>query len=707
MKINFFYKLRSALPILIIFLFYFPIFIMLILGFNKNILINKFHFGFIGFSQLFINQPFLESIYVTIVIGIISSIFTVIFAFFICISVSNSWKRIKNPTLKVLKIPLLNTDICNAILATFLFIFVNIKFGLITFISAHIILTLPYAIFIIYPQTLTIKNEYLDSAKDLGANWFIIIKKVYYPILFKILIIAFFICFAISIDDFIFSFFNSGSFQNVSQIIYTTKYIKPYIYSFGTIMLIIIMLIFGLYLLVNKIIKIKKSSQLIENNYLGKKIRNNQENISFKTENINKKLFSIILRKNVRVIILCSTIIILVFSLLYLFLIESTSLKIYLFNGYVSGKSINDFSDKTKIKTTLSNYSTNEEFFAKTKYTNFDIGMLSDYAINNKINNLEYLTQDDKNEFLRYYNLYSNTHISSYIDIFKDNKYSAQLYNLYSNYKINQNSIFDYFFPYACGDIKFLFNNNNLQNINSKPYLKIYNDSLQGKNIVLFDDPRDLLYLGIMIGINSGNHDIKIVDNKPTFSKQNLLIAKNYLSKMLKNKNTVLQTDTTPIGFNDGKIDDAFTNGYDYAEWFSNVKNTGEYSFYNTTGYQDSKNINNINVTSNIWDDGFVLNKKMSNSKKKKAIQFIAFQYSNDINKYNCDFNQFYTPSAYISNYIKNNPDYIYQNKDKTKINLLIPTINPATQNYDNYYLFTDENENLVQLYYSEVFSNQ
>jgi spermidine/putrescine transport system permease protein len=54
------------------------------------------------------------------------------------------------------------------------------------------------------------------------------------------------ICFAMSFDDFIISYFNSGNENTISVFLYSLKRVKPYVSAFAT--LLIGTIIFGVFL---------------------------------------------------------------------------------------------------------------------------------------------------------------------------------------------------------------------------------------------------------------------------------------------------------------------------------------------------------------------------------------------------------------------------------------------------------------------------
>jgi spermidine/putrescine transport system permease protein len=91
-----------------------------------------------------------------------------------------------------------------------------------------------------------------EAALDLGATPFIAMKKVIIPEIMPGIITGALMAFTLSIDDFVISFFNTGSgVTNLSIVIYSMakRGVKPSINALSTLMLITVVI---LLLLINK-----------------------------------------------------------------------------------------------------------------------------------------------------------------------------------------------------------------------------------------------------------------------------------------------------------------------------------------------------------------------------------------------------------------------------------------------------------------------
>ena len=189
--------------------FYLPIAFMFLGSVNQSgngNNIGNFSFTWGYYSKLFTEGPFINSILLSFSIAVLSSGISVVIAFFCCLAVSKLRPLFKKTFFGFLNIQIVNADCAIALGIVFLFVLLNIKLGFITLLAAHVTMILPYAIFIIWPQTQSIKKQYVESSLDLGASWFYTIRKIIFPLCLRTIVIAFLIGFALSFDDFIFHF---------------------------------------------------------------------------------------------------------------------------------------------------------------------------------------------------------------------------------------------------------------------------------------------------------------------------------------------------------------------------------------------------------------------------------------------------------------------------------------------------------------------
>lgn len=98
--------------------------------------------------------------------------------------------------------------------ASLLTLFLNISFvtfGFWTILIAHIMFCISFAVVTVKARLVGFDRHLEEAAMDLGANEWTTFQKVTLPLIAPAILAALLLCFAISIDDFVVTYFNSGS----------------------------------------------------------------------------------------------------------------------------------------------------------------------------------------------------------------------------------------------------------------------------------------------------------------------------------------------------------------------------------------------------------------------------------------------------------------------------------------------------------------
>jgi spermidine/putrescine transport system permease protein len=96
--------------------------------------------------------------------------------------------------------------------ASLLTLFLNLKvvFGFWTILIAHVMFCISFAVVTIKARLIGFDRHLEEAAMDLGANEWATFRKVTLPLIAPAILAALLLCFAISIDDFVVTYFNSG-----------------------------------------------------------------------------------------------------------------------------------------------------------------------------------------------------------------------------------------------------------------------------------------------------------------------------------------------------------------------------------------------------------------------------------------------------------------------------------------------------------------
>ena len=174
---------------------------------------------------------------------------------------NNMGRRTRAVVLNLSYVPIVNPEIVTGVATMLLFVVLNgtisdvltallgnevrVSFGIGTLLIAHVTFCLPYVLFNVSPKLRQMDVRMYEAALDLGCNPRQAFFKVVLPEIMPAIISAFLISLTYSIDDFIISYFNSGTVQTLPIAIYsmTKKRVSPEINALSTIMFVVILTI--------------------------------------------------------------------------------------------------------------------------------------------------------------------------------------------------------------------------------------------------------------------------------------------------------------------------------------------------------------------------------------------------------------------------------------------------------------------------------
>lgn len=202
---------RGYIYLIFIFL-YLPIGVLMVYSFNDSR--SRGHWG--GFTLkwyqgLFKDRAIMSSLYSTLFIAISAAIIATVIGTLAAFGIYNfrGWK--KKLMMNLTYIPVLNPEIVTAISLMILFVFARVRFGYVTLLLAHITFNIPYVILSVLPKLQQLNRHLYEAALDLGATPGQALWKVIIPEIMPGIITGLLLSFTLSIDDFVVSFFTTGS----------------------------------------------------------------------------------------------------------------------------------------------------------------------------------------------------------------------------------------------------------------------------------------------------------------------------------------------------------------------------------------------------------------------------------------------------------------------------------------------------------------
>ena len=255
--------LMRTYVILVFCFMYLPIAVMIAFSFNES----KSRSNFTGFTlgwykSLFHNEMILSALGLSLVLALVSSVIATVLGTLATIGINSMSRRSQLIINNISYVPVVNPEIITGVSLMLLFVVFNRQvsaalswllqrevdfqgFGLCTLLIAHITFCLPYVIFNVSPKLRQLDPAIYDAALDLGCNPRQAFFKVVLPQLTPAILSAFLISLTYSIDDFIISYFTSGTMQTLPIAIYsmTKKKVSPEINALSAIMFVVILTI--------------------------------------------------------------------------------------------------------------------------------------------------------------------------------------------------------------------------------------------------------------------------------------------------------------------------------------------------------------------------------------------------------------------------------------------------------------------------------
>ena len=246
-------KTASKIYTAIIFIFLFaPIAILLVFSFNEAKSLSVFSgFSLKWYQELFRDSNTLASVKNTLILAAAAMAISTVMGTAASMGIyrlRSRWYRRVMDT--VTDIPMTNPDIITGISLMLMFVFAGRLLGLRdslsfwTMLIAHVTFCLPYVILQVLPKLQQMDPALPEAAQDLGCTPLRAFFKVTIPEISSGIVTGAIMAFTMSLDDFVISYFTSGTgFQTLPIRIYnmTKKTVTPKMYALATIIFFVIL----------------------------------------------------------------------------------------------------------------------------------------------------------------------------------------------------------------------------------------------------------------------------------------------------------------------------------------------------------------------------------------------------------------------------------------------------------------------------------
>ena len=191
-----------------------PIAVVMIFSFNNPT--GKFNYTWQGFTwdnwRYWDGVPGIRSaVFLSLEIAVVASVIATALGTMIALALVRYGFRGRATTNILIFLPLSTPEIVLG--ASLLTLFLNLSFvtfGFWTILIAHIMFCISFAVVTVKARLIGFDRHLEEAAMDLGANEWATFRKVTLPLIAPAILASLLLCFAVSVDDFVVTYFNAG-----------------------------------------------------------------------------------------------------------------------------------------------------------------------------------------------------------------------------------------------------------------------------------------------------------------------------------------------------------------------------------------------------------------------------------------------------------------------------------------------------------------
>jgi spermidine/putrescine transport system permease protein len=191
-----------------------PIVVIVIFSFNKPL--GKFNIVWQGFTlenwaSPFSDKALTDALFVSLRVALISSVIAAVLGTMIALSLSRYRFKGSGAVNLFLVLPLTSPEVVLGSSLATLFLSRGVDFGYTTVIIAHVMFQISFVAVTVRARIRGFDWTLEQAAMDLGASPQRAFWRITFPLILPGILAAWLLSFALSIDDFIITFFNAGS----------------------------------------------------------------------------------------------------------------------------------------------------------------------------------------------------------------------------------------------------------------------------------------------------------------------------------------------------------------------------------------------------------------------------------------------------------------------------------------------------------------
>ncbi len=240
-------KILSKIYMGLVFLFlYAPILVLIVFSFNDTDTMSRSvwsGFSLRWYERLFQDRMILDALRNTLLIAVVSALLSTVLGTSAAIGINGMKRLPRRLMMNITNFPMVNPEIVTGVSMMLLFVFGaralgGLSLGMGSMILAHTTFCLPYVILSVLPKLRQMDGHLYEAAQDLGCPPVPSFFKVVLPEIMPGVVTGMIMAFTLSIDDFVISYFTSGTTQTLPIYIYsmTRKRVSPEINALSTLL---------------------------------------------------------------------------------------------------------------------------------------------------------------------------------------------------------------------------------------------------------------------------------------------------------------------------------------------------------------------------------------------------------------------------------------------------------------------------------------
>ncbi len=219
-----------------------PLLLVVIFSFNTSALTSfpLSGFTFDWYLRLFANESFRPAFFNSFIIGMAVAVLAVVVGLLAALGLSRMNGSAPQLLLDVLSVPMMLPALITGIaLLSFFVRVLAIPLGLPTVILAQLVVIEPFVIAVLYARLSNFDWTLVESARDLGASPLGAFMSITLPIIRPTVVGAALIALALSLDDFVITFFTIGSGNTLPTLVWglVRTALDPTINAIATLLL--------------------------------------------------------------------------------------------------------------------------------------------------------------------------------------------------------------------------------------------------------------------------------------------------------------------------------------------------------------------------------------------------------------------------------------------------------------------------------------